>query len=369
MIQSSIFKSYDIRGIYPDQFNEATAFEIGRGFVKHAQVKNVLVGHDGRLSSPELFRALCEGIISLGANVISLGQVPTELVYFAIGNYDYDGAIMITASHNPKEYNGFKMMKKVGNDIVWIRGKDMFSTIESNGYAEVPHGKIQEKDVWQDYKKRILGFIKTEIKPFKVVVDASSGVIGKAFEIVEKSLPIEITKLNFEPDGDFPNHSPNPLEPGSSDQISAEIKKQNADFGVMFDADADRIFLVDEQGKMANPDVLRLLLAKHFLGQKPRAVVVYDLICSKTVPEFIKQWGGVPVRSKVGFVNIRENLIERKGVMGGEMSGHYCFADNYYTDSGVIAFLTLLQILSQDQRKVSKIEKEFIKYYKADQMN
>lgn len=369
MIKSSIFKSYDIRGIYPDQLNEATAFEIGRGFVRHTNTKKVAVGHDARLSSPELFRALCEGIISQGANVYSIGQVPTELVYFAIGSYDFDGAIMITASHNPKEYNGFKMMKKEGNDIVWIRGKDMFSVIQENRHIDVPKGTIHEQDIWDDFIKRMLGFVKTQIKPFKVAVDASNGVIGKAIEMLKPHVPVEVLEVNFEPDGNFPNHAPNPLEEGSINQIRGKIIKEKADFGFMFDGDADRIFLVDETGVMIPADIVLLFLAKYFLQQDKGLAVAYNVFCSRAVPEFIKKWEGVPVRTQVGFVNVREGLIKNNGVLGGETSAHYSFRDNFYTDSGIIAFLILLQIVSSENKKVSELAKELEIYYKTSEIN
>jgi len=369
MIQSSIFKSYDIRGIYPDQLNENTAFEIGRGFVRHTGAKKIAVGYDARISSPALFKALCEGIISQGRDLYNIGQVPTECLYFAVGNYDFDAGIMITASHNPKEYNGFKMIKKNKNDIEVIRGKDLLSVVQNSGYEEAVPGKMHEKNILPDYQNYVLSFVKSDIKPFKMVIDTSNGVMGNVISKLKGKLPVEIVDLNFEPNGNFPNHSPNPLEKGSADQISSEIKKQKADFGIIFDGDADRVFLIDEKGALVNPDVTRLLLVKHFLGKNPGGAIVYDLICSKAVPEFIKQWNGVPVKAQVGFVNIREALIKSRGVMGGEMSGHYCFKDYFYMDSGMISFLILLQVISAENKKISSIEKELTLYFKADQLN
>lgn len=369
MTKSSIFKSYDIRGVYPDQLNEHTAFEVGRGFVKHTGATSVVVGHDARLSSLELFRSLLEGITSQGATVYSIGQVPTECLYFAVGNYGFDAGIMVTASHNPKEYNGFKMIKRTEAGIEMIRGKDLFSTIEKNSYDQKPQGSIIEKDIWQDYIIYLQKFSKGITKPFKVVVDASNGVVGKAIKEIKRLLPIEIIELNFEPDGRFGNHSPNPLEPGSSDQVKALIKAQKADFGFMFDGDADRVFLVDEEGALVSADITLLLLADYFLKITPGTAIAYNAICSKAVPEFIIKWGGAPLRTKVGFVNVREALISHGGVMGGELSGHYCFKDYFYMDSGMIAFLVLLQVLCQDERKVSVITKALSPYFKSAEMN
>lgn len=369
MIKSSIFKSYDIRGIYPEQLNENTAFEVGRGFVKHTRAKSVVVGHDARLSSLDIFRSLVEGITSQGADVYSIGQVPTECLYFALGNYDFDGGIMITASHNPKEYNGFKMIFKKNGGIEILRGKDLFSTIEKNGYINMTNGKVHEKDTWQEYINYTLKFLEEETKPFKIVVDASNGVVGKSIQSIKDKLPVSITELNFKPDGNFSNHSPNPLEKGSSDQISELIKKEKADFGIMFDGDADRIFLVDEKGQLISADIVLLLLAKYFLQKNPNAAIAYNAICSKAVPEFIKKWGGVPIRTPVGFVNVREGLVKNNGVMGGELSGHYCFEDYWYMDSGMVTFLILLQIISQENRKVSDLIKELSPYFKSAEIN
>jgi len=369
MLKSSIFKSYDIRGIYPDQLNEATAFEVGRGFVKHTGLKSIAIGYDARTSSPELFRSLAEGVISQGAHVYFIGRVPTECLYFAVANYDYDAGIMITASHNPKEYNGFKMILKKGNEIEMVRGKDLFATIEKNGYVETSHGKIHEKNIWQDYISYLGKFLSKDTKNFKVVIDASNGVIGEAIDKIEGNLPIEIIKLNFKPDGSFPNHSPNPLEYGSSHQIKDDIIKSKADFGVMFDGDADRIFLVDENGELVSADIVLLLLAKYFLQKSPGTAIAYNAICSKAVPEFVEKWGGKPVRTQVGFVNVREGLIKNNGAMGGELSGHYCYKDYWYMDSGMVTFLTLLQIISSEGKKVSEIVKDFSPYFKSAELN
>lgn len=369
MIKSSIFKSYDVRGIYPNELNEEAAFAIGRAFTKHTGAKNVVVGYDARISSPALFKALTQGLLAEGVHVTSIGQVPTECLYFSVGNYDFDGGIMITASHNPKEYNGFKMMKKGSSHIEWIRGESLAGMVEDGSIGE-SNVAIEEKEVLEDYIHHLLSFVDIkQVKPFKIVVDASHGVVGELISQVKEVLPLELIKLNFTPDGNFPNHSPNPLEAGSVDQISQKIKSEKAHFGFMFDGDADRIFLVNEHGALVSADVTRLILARHFLQKTPGTVIVYDLICSKAVPEFIAKWGGVPVKSKVGFVNIRETLIEHKGILGGELSNHYCFKDCFYMDSGMMAFLILLQEISWQDKNISDIEKELSIYAKLPTIN
>ncbi len=368
MINKSIFKSYDIRGIYPTDLNKEAAYKIGRAFVKHTGAKNIVVGFDARLSSPELFKALTKGILAEGAKVTSIGQMPTECLYFALAQYEFDGGIMITASHNPKEYNGFKMIYKKDEDLTIIRGIDLLSIIESGDFPKKDTTwNIIKKNVLADYTKYIFNlFDFSAIKGFKIAVDASNGVAGNVISKIKDKLPVKIIDLNFKPDGNFPNHAPNPLEPGASEQIKTLIKKEKADFGFMFDGDADRIFLVDENGKLVSADLVLLLLAKYFLKKDPGAGIAYNAVCSKAVPEFVTKWGGVPIRTQVGAVNVRDGLLENNGIMGGEFSAHYCFRDYFYMDSGMIAFLAILQIISEDGRKVSEIIKEISPYFKTD---
>lgn len=370
MVNHSIFKSYDIRGIYPGELNEQAAFAIGKAFIKKTGVKSVAVGYDARLSCPALFKALVAGAIEEGGEIYDIGQAPTECLYFAVGAHDFPAGIMITASHNPKEYNGFKMIHKIGDSIEMIRGKDLSDTVETAEYNKEKPLNIKKDDIWQDYINHVFSFVDlSEIMPIKIVVDASNGVGGLVISKIKDKLPVEIIPLNFEPDGNFLNHSPNPLEKGSSDKISETIKKEKADFGIMFDGDADRIFLVDENGELVRADATLLLLAKYFLEKNPGMAIAYNAICSKAVPEFVKKWGGVPVRTQVGFVNVMQGLKENNGIMGGELSGHYCFKDNYYMDSGMIVFLTLISLISKDQRKVSEIIKELTPYAKAAENN
>ena len=371
MINQSIFKSYDVRGIYPADLNETAAFAIGRAFVAKTGTKNVAIGYDARLSSPALFKALAEGLLAAGAKVTTIGQVPTECVYFVLANYDFDAGIMVTASHNPKEYNGFKMIVKNGNDLSIVRGLDLLPIIKEESIAGSIAGSplaIAQKDILQDYIKYIFNlFDFSKIKKFIIVVDASNGVVGNVLSKV--TLPVEVVPLNFQPDGNFPNHSPNPLEPGAANQIKEVILKRGADFGFMFDADADRIFLVDEQGNMVQADLVLLLLAKYFLAKSPGSGIVYNAVCSKAVPEFVTQWGGVPARTQVGAVNVRDGLLKNNGVVGGEFSAHYCFRDYFYMDSGLIALLAMLQIISGDGRKVSEMVKELSLYFRSTELN
>jgi len=371
MVNPSIFKSYDIRGIYPSELNEDAAYKIGQAFVNYSKAKKIVVGRDVRISSPALFEALVKGITSQGIDVYDIGQVPVECLYFSIGRYEYDGAIMITASHNPKEYNGMKMMRKTVDGIAVIRGKDLLEAVNKDISDEVSaKGKIKKADVWPDFLDHIFSLIDVEkIKPLKVVIDTGNGAGGTVIPHILPKLPGRISVINLELDGNFPNRPPNPLAEGASKGVSQAIKEQKADMGFMFDGDADRVFLVDENGDFVKADVTLLILAKYFLNKYPGAGIAYNLICSKAVPEFVKKWGGVPIRTKVGFVNVREAMIENNGVLGGELSAHYCFKDHFYFDSGFAALLTLLQIFSQTGKKVSEIVAELSPYAKASEVN
>lgn len=369
-MNTSIFKSYDVRGIYPAELDEKAAFAIGKAFIRKTGAKKVVVAQDARLGSPALFKALCRGILAEGAKPCDIGQTPTECLYFAVGAYDFPAGIMITASHNPKEYSGFKMLTKKAGQIEMIRGKDLLAEVKEEEFLEGELAEIEKKDIWHDFATHVLSFADlAEIVPMKIVVDASNGVAGSAITAMQDKLPVEIVPLNFEPNGNFPNHSPNPLMEGSFDQISAKIKTEKADFGLIFDGDADRVFLADEAGQLVRADATLLLLAKYFLEKNPGMAIAYNAICSKAVPEFVAKWGGAPIRTQVGFVNVRDALIRNNGIMGGELSGHYCFKDNFYMDSGMISLLALLQIISKDGRKVSEIAKELSPYKKSPELN
>jgi len=367
-INPNIFRAYDIRGIYPQEINEEVAFKIGQAFVEYLKAKKVVVGRDCRLSSTSLFEAMTKGIIERGSDVYNIGQIPTECLYFSVGQYGFDGGIMITASHNPKEYNGFKLVKK---GVIWVRGTEIGEKIEEMDFPKIrKKGKIREIGIWQDYLNHFFSFADIKkIKPFKVVIDAGNGMGGKVIPLIEPKLPIKIISLNFELDGNFPAHSPNPLAKGAIKEIQRVIRKEKADFGFIFDGDADRIFLIDELGNLVRGDITLLLLAKYFLKKNPGAAIAYNLICSKAVPEIIKKWKGRPIRTAVGFVNIRDGMIREKGIMGGELSGHYCFKENFYSDSTFVPFLILLQLISESEKKVSEMVKELSLYPKSQEIN
>jgi len=361
-MNKNIFKSYDIRGIYPEELDEKTAFRIGQAFVNYVKAKKVVVGRDMRISSKALFDSLIKGIRSQGVDVYDIGLVATECIYFSVINYKCDAGIMVTASHNPKQYNGFKMIKKKNKTVKFVRGKDLLDIIDKK-FVKKNNGKLNKLNIWKDYIKHLSSFIKQDIKPVKIIVDAGNGMAGKIIPLIR--VPIKIIPLNFKLDGSFPARPSNVFEKGALNEIREEVKKRKANFGFLFDGDADRIYLVDEKGNFIRPDITLLLLAKHFLKKKES--VIYNLICSKAVPEFIKDWGGKPIKSPVGAVNLMELLVKNKAVMGGELSGHYCFRDSFGADSGFVAFLVLLQIISDS--KLSELVKELSPYVKGAELN
>ena len=370
LVNPNIFKSYDIRGIFGKEFDNETAYKLGAVFVDFTKAKKIAVAYDARLSSPLLYDSLVKGIVDGGASVLSLKMAPTECLYFSVGKYNCDAGIMITASHNPKEYNGFKMIVNKNSDISIIRGEDIkeaFNNFNLDSLETKEKGEIKELDFKKDFLDHIFSLINVDkIKSLKVVVDIGNGAMGEIATEASKITPISLIPINFNPDGNFYSRSPNPLELGASDAIRKKIIEEKADIGFMFDGDGDRVFVVNEKGEFVSADISLLLIAKVILEKYPNSAISYNAICSKAVPYFIEKWGGNPIRTKVGFVNVREAIIRENGSMGGELSGHYCFKDNFYLDSGIIAYLLLLQLFSEEGRPVSSVVEEFMIYSKSE---
>lgn len=363
-----IFKSYDIRGIYPSELNEDVAYLVGRAFARKSKAKNITVATDMRLSGPALKKSLIRGIIDEGVNVKDIGLMPIDAIYFAVNKLGDEAGIMITASHNPAEYNGFKMVMK---NMEWVLISEMKNEVENlpEEIGEIK-GDVKEEDITPGYINHILSFVNVDkIEPFKVVIDAGNGMAGKIMPILTDSLPLNIIPLNFKLDGSFPAHPSNPLLPESQKGICEAVIREKADFGVIMDGDTDRLCFIDEKGNFIPADMTLLLLAKLFLEKEHGAGIVYNLLCSKIVPEMIEKWGGKPLRSKVGYINISNLMKEQGGIMGGELSSHYSFRENGYADSGFIAFVILLQLLSEYNQPISEIVKPFYKYSKSPEIN
>ena len=372
-VDPSIFKAYDIRGIYPDQLNADTAHKIGYALVNYLKPKVVAVGRDMRLSSDELFEALTGGINSGGADVVDLGRISTDGLYFAVGQFGYDGGVMITASHNPKQYNGFKVCRR---EAVPLSGQEGLYQIRKFIEDEDPMpkspspGNIVRKDITRDYADHCLSFIdSSKVKPFNIVIDAGNGMAGATLPPVLDRLPLNTTRLYFELDGSFPNHPASPIEVENLVDLQKQIETTGADFGVAFDGDADRMFLVDKDGAQLGGDMVTALVAKSLLAKHPGETILYNLICSKAVPELIERLGGRAVRTRVGHALIKPLMKKHNAIFGGEHSGHFYFRENWFADSGLIAFLVCLELLSVEGRPLSEMVREIDPYFRSGEIN
>lgn len=358
-LNAAIFKSYDVRGIYPAELNEDVAYSIGRCFVPLLKAKSVVAGRDMRPSGARLFDAFARGASEAGADVTDVGMVSTDALYFAVGKYGYDGGVMITASHNPAQYNGMKFTRDQAQAISLETGlsqiRDQIASGTLPPKAASP-GKITQRNILDDFAQHCLSFIEpTKIRPFKIAIDAGNGMAGETVPHVFKHLPCEVIPLYFELDGSFPNHPASPIEPENMADLQAAVRQHHCDLGVAFDGDADRMFIVDEQGGLIDGSTVTALVALNTLKRYPGSKILYNLICSRSVPELILKHGGIPVRSQVGHSLIKKTMREQDIVFGGEHSGHFYFKANWYADSGMIALMECLELFSESDEPVSKI--------------
>jgi phosphomannomutase len=370
-IDLNIFKAYDIRGVYPDQINEEVVYQIGRAFVEFLKPESVVVGRDMRLSSPALFKSLARGIVDQGATVIDIGQVSTDALYFASGKLNQP-AVMITASHLAGQYNGLKLSRPGAEPIGQETGLKEIEklVIQNNFFKPAKQGKVIQQDILEDYTKHVLSFVDQQsIRSLKIVVDAGNGMAGKIAPLVFQHLPGQITPLYFELDGSFPNHLPNPKESANLVDCQKRVLSEKADLGMAFDGDGDRVFFVDDQGQMINSSLIIALLSKAILKKHPAEKIVYNLVCSRIVPETIKQYGGQPIMERVGHSFIKQTMKKTGAIFAGEGSGHYYFRDNFQADSGLIAALIVLEIISQENKPFSQIIEPFKKYYAIEEVN
>lgn len=386
-----IFKAYDIRGTYPDLLNDAMAWQIGYGVSKFLlsdaqaagettpMMRNIVVGRDMRVSSPSLAKNLIQGINDHGGDVIDVGLCDTSMIYFAVNHLDCAGGVMVTASHNPPQYNGFKVSKRRAKPVG-----------ETTGLAEVRkhaamvdkatmvkgNGRLEQRDLWAAYTRHVRSFLDTGGKKLKVVIDASNGMAGTMIpKIFGKSSALgapaglTIVELNFENTKNQFAHEPNPLVTANLAQVRAAVLKEKADLGVCYDGDADRCVVIDEKGNPVGCDILTALLAKYFLAKHPGSAVVYDLRSTKAVAEEVAKAGGRPIRGRVGHVFLKAAMADHEACFGGELSGHFYFRDNFNADSGAIAMCTVLTVLAKSGKAMSQLVAPIARYPQSGEIN
>jgi phosphomannomutase len=390
-----VFKAYDVRGTYPDPLNENLAWQIGYGCSKYllhdAQVAgetspmmhNIVVGRDMRSSSPSLSKSVIQGITDHGGNVIDIGLIDTSMIYFAVNHLDCAGGVMVTASHNPPQYNGFKVSKRKAKPVG-----------ESTGLADIRKhaamvdkatlvagkGRVEQRDLWSAYVKHVRSFLDTGTSKLKVVIDASNGmagtmiprVFGSALTKTAGIQPVaglQIIELNFDNTKNQFAHEPNPLVAANLRQLQGAVVAEKADLGLCFDGDADRCVVVDEMGNIVGCDHLTALVAKFMLAKSPGTAVMYDLRSTKAVEEEVKAAGGKPVRGRVGHVFMKAGMSEHGACFGGELSGHFYFRDNFNADSGAIAMAVVLSILAKSGKKMSQLIQPIARYPQSGEIN
>lgn len=381
---ASIFKAYDVRGKVGPELNPEVTNRIGKAFASWLATKNntessngdakkiVAVGRDMRPDSAELAAALIQGVRSQGYDVWDIGEVTSDMIYFVVGNYGLSGGAMITASHNPGEYNGIKLChegaRPIGQDTGLFTIRDAvianeFTDSETTGYLE-------SKDVIEDWIQHTLSFIDVErLKPLRIAVDAGNGMAGKIFPELEPYVPWEVTEMYFDLDGTFPNHEANPLKFETLADLIAMIKEHNLDAGIAFDGDGDRAFLVDETGTVVPGNVMISILAEHFLTLFPGASILHDVRVTKSVKELVEKRGGTAVRTKVGHSFIKQIMRERDAPFGGEVSGHFYFRDNFFADSGLIAAVIGLYVAGLTGKKLSELRELYTVYASIPETN
>ena len=358
MLDPSVFKAYDVRGLYPSQLDEDGAYRIGRAYVEHFEPRRIAVGRDMRLSSPTMAEAAIEGAADGGANVLDLGLVGTEMLYHAVGELGLEGGICVTASHNPREYTGMKIVRRGALPVGGDSGLAEIRALGEAGFDPVTRrGAVRPEDVWSGFVDKVLSFIEpAAIRPLRVVVDAANGMAGVMLPPVLERLPqLDVVRCYFEPDGSFPNHEPNPLLPENREFIVATVQKEAADLGVAYDGDADRCFFVDDTGEFVPGDFVTALIAQTMLRRSPGEKVIYDVRASWAVPETIERAGGVPLVNRVGHAFIKQRMRSEDAVFAGEVSAHYYFRDFSQADTGVVPFLLMLDLLSERDTKLSEI--------------
>jgi phosphomannomutase len=373
-LDPKVFKAYDVRGIYPAELDEEGARAIGRAYVEQFEPKAIAVGRDMRLSSPTMQEAFVRGAAEAGADVLDIGMIGTEMLYYAVGELGLDGGATITASHNPKEYTGAKIVRRgalpVGADSGLLEIRDRALSLQDVSGGQTP-GRVEKRDVYPGFVDKVLSFIDpSAVRPLRVVIDAANGMAGAMLPPILERLLVEAVPCFFEPDGSFPNHEPNPLLPENREFIVAKVTEEGADLGIAFDGDADRCFFVDDTGEFVPGDFVTALLAESMLEKVPGGTIIYDVRASWAVRDLVERLGGTALPNRVGHAFIKLRMRELEAVFAGEVSGHYYFRDFYQADSGTIPALLVLELVSKRGQKLSEILRPFrARYFLTGELN
>jgi phosphomannomutase len=375
-----IFKAYDIRGLYGSQMDESTAHAIGRAFArvlarlrgKQPGELRIGLGRDMRLTAPAMAAELRDGLIFEGVSVLDAGMVATEMLYYLVGSRDLDGGAMVTASHNPKDYTGVKLIREGALALSADAGiGDVRRAIEA-GLGPAPGGgSLEEVDIWDEYREHALSFIDPgAVRPMVVVVDGGNGMSGPMVGPILRRLGLDLDEMFFEPNGEFPDHEPNPLLEQNRRLIEERVRSADADLGIAWDGDADRCFFIDGTGKFCDGDFICALLARAALARNPGATILYDPRSSRAVPDLVAAEGGRSALSRVGHAFFKARMREEGAVFGGEVSGHYYFRDFWCADSGTIPALLMLELLSVAGRSITQLMEEFrSRYFISGEIN
>lgn len=371
-VNPSIFKAYDIRGVYPTDLNEEIAYPIGRAFAALIQPERVIVGRDMRLSGPALCEAVTRGLMDQGADVLDIGMVSTDQYYFACATHQLPG-MMVTASHNPKAYNGFKMVRRMPYLLSGDSGiQEIRRLVESETYPPPKrHGSRMEQDVQAVFVSKILSMIELPVlRPLKAVADTGNGMVGPILQAVFHHLPVSLVGMYLEPDGNLPNHGLDPLQPENRAELQARVVAEGADIGFAFDGDGDRFFAIDDRGRFVPGDFLTAILSNYFLEKHPGEKIIYDVRASWAVPNYIAAAGGTPLMERVGHAFIKRRMADENALFAGEVTGHYYFRDFFYADSGILPALFLLELLSQRGKRLSELLQPLeAKYFISGEIN
>ncbi len=366
-INQDIFKAYDVRGVYPGEINETVAREIGRGFVAYLGATRIGVSRDMRVSSPAIASAFIDGAREQGADVIDYGMLGTDMLYYAVVRDGLQGGAQITASHNPGKYNGIKMVRAEALPLSGDAGIGDIRDMIAGDRVPPPaarRGSLESGDVVDGYVEKVMSFIDPSVvRPFRVVLDAGSGMAGLVAPRLFSKLPCQVTTLCFDIDGTFPNHEANPLIEENRQDITDEVIRQRADIGIAWDGDADRCFFIDGNGEFVPGDFVTALLAEAFLLKAPTSTVIYDLRASHAVRDTVQRYGGRALMNRVGHAFIKQRMRQEDGIFAGEVTGHYYFRDFFYADNGLIPALLILELMSKKQRSLRELLQPYRERY------